>query len=75
MTLVIRDNGTGYPEELLASDWKHEGEEGHIGLTNVCRRLRLIYGEKADIRLFNERGAVTMIRIPYIAMDGMTEEE
>ena len=75
VTLVIRDNGTGYPEELLASDWKHEGEEGHIGLTNVCRRLRLIYGEKADIRLFNERGAVTMIRIPYIAMDGMTEEE
>ncbi len=75
VTLVIRDNGAGYPEELLASDWKHEGEEGHIGLTSVCRRLKLIYGEKAKLWLSNEGGAVTTIRIPYIAMEDMPVEE
>ncbi len=71
----IWDNGIGYSDELLNSDWKHTGGNGHIGLTNVYRRLHLIYGERADIRLGNENGAVTTIRIPYIVVDDGANED
>lgn len=69
--LIIRicDNGEGYSDELLSLDWDQKNEEGHIGLTNVYRRLKLIYDEKAEIQLQNHNGAVTVLRIPYIAVD------
>ncbi len=71
----IRDNGVGYSDELLESDWKHIGESEHIGLTNVYRRLCLIYGDRSDIRLENESGAVTTIKLPYIAVDDGANED
>lgn len=73
--LRISDNGEGYSEELLHLDWNEKNEEGHIGLTNVYRRLKLIYDEKADIWLSNENGAVAVIRVPYIAVDNQDFEE
>lgn len=69
LKMVIKDNGVGYSEELLHSDWKHENEDGHIGLSNVWNRLNLIYGEKADIQISNDNGAVTTLKIPYISVD------
>lgn len=74
LTIRIHDNGEGYSEALLRQGWKQKKEEGHIGLANVYKRLRLIYEEKADIKLLNENGAVTIIRIPYIAVDYMEDE-
>lgn len=71
LTLSIRDNGKGYSEELLQTDWEEKKEEGHIGLTNVYKRLKLIYDEKAKIQLSNDGGAVATIQIPYISVDVM----
>ena len=67
----ISDNGEGYSEELLKKGWEHKNEEGHIGLTNVYHRLKLIYAEKANIQLMNDHGAVTIVTVPYIAVDNM----
>ncbi len=75
LRIRIRDNGVGYSDELLGSDWKHTGESEHIGLTNVYRRLCLIYGDRSDIRLENESGAVTTIKLPYIAVDDGANED
>ncbi len=69
--LTIRDNGQGYSDELLQMSWEEKNEEGHVGLTNVYRRLKLIYNENAEIHLENDNGAVTIIKIPYIAVDNM----
>lgn len=71
--LIIRvcDNGGGYSKELLQQNWKEQKEEGHIGLTNVYQRLKLIYDEKADIQLMNDQGAVTIVKVPYISVDNI----
>ena len=67
--LEIRDTGRGYSEEILRADWKNVNDEGHIGLSNIYHRLKIVYGEKADMQIRNDGGAVTTIRIPYIAAD------
>ena len=66
MFIIISDNGSGYPKELLDTDWKNEGFGEHIGLKNVYKRLRLIYEEKADICLENDDGAKSTITLPFI---------
>ena len=69
--LVIRvsDNGEGYREEILQSNWEEINEEGHIGLLNVYRRLKLIYDDKAELHLMNDQGAVAIVKVPYISVD------
>ncbi len=73
--LEIRDNGVGYSEELLTDFVQKDGENngGRVGLTNVRERMRLIYGEDADMEILNDGGAVTRIRIPLIGTDGIPE--
>jgi two-component system sensor histidine kinase YesM len=63
------DNGAGYSEELLQKNWEQINADGHIGLTNVYRRLKLIYDDKADIHLMNNYGAVAIVKVPYISVD------
>ncbi len=71
LSLIIRDNGRGYSDELLQMDWEEKSESGHIGLENVYKRLKLIYNDKAKIYLKNDGGAVTTIVLPYISVDNM----
>lgn len=73
--LEIRDTGRGYSEEILRADWKQENDESHIGLSNVYHRLKIVYDEKADMQVRNDGGAVTTIRIPYIAADGIDMDD
>jgi len=67
--IVISDNGFGYPDGIMNSDWDEKNQEGHIGLSNIYHRIKLIYKDKADIILQNNQGAKTIIKIPYIALN------
>ena len=70
--LTVRDNGEGYSEQVLqAVQQGGQGEEGekHVGIRNVQARLRIIYGEKASITLYNDQGAVTEVRLPLILQE------
>ncbi len=75
LVLEIRDNGTGFSEEMLRSlrFRIHEIEEGkvsiestggHIGLVNTC--LRLYYYSKGAMRvtIANDSGAVITMTFP-----------
>ena len=73
--LEIRDTGRGYSEEILRADWKDENDEGHIGLSNIYHRLKIVYDKKADMQIRNDGGAVTTIQIPYIAADGIDMDD
>lgn len=73
--LEIRDTGRGYSEEILRADWKQENDEGHIGLSNIYHRLKIVYDKKADMQIRNDGGAVTTVRIPYIAADGIDMDD
>lgn len=69
LIITIRDNGKGYPKELLGRDWKYRREEGHIGLSNVYTRMKLIYEDGVDIRLYNDNGAVSVLTMPCIVVE------
>jgi sensor histidine kinase YesM len=69
--IVISDTGNGFPQqilELIETDRPiiYDGCE-HIGIRNTLQRIRMAYGEKADIKLSNMRenyGAVVEITLP-----------
>lgn len=69
--LCVSDNGKGFDDEILT---KIENEEEiyynnrrHVGLLNIKKRLKLIYGETAQLHLSNmdkSFGAISEVRIP-----------
>lgn len=64
---TVRDNGKGYPTEILENFQEGKEPEGkHIGLWNLKRRLVIQYGGRADFRIGNLSpcGACTRIIIP-----------
>lgn len=69
ISIVIRDNGIGFSEEQLEMlnclpDTSLPGR--HIGIENVCHRLKYIYGELVHILFSNSKtgGAVVELQIP-----------
>ncbi|MCA0755773.1 histidine kinase [Paenibacillus sp. N4] len=71
MSISIRDTGPGFScqvlEELQAGRSVQNEKGEHIGIWNVERRLRLLYGEAVSIRYDNDKetgGAVIEMIIP-----------
>ncbi|WP_244209051.1 sensor histidine kinase [Paenibacillus ferrarius] len=66
----IRDTGPGFADEVLEKlrqEINLTSKEGeHIGIWNVRRRLRLLYGEQASIRFSNDNGAIVDIFMPIM---------
>lgn len=71
--LIIRviDNGCGMPQEradsLLDEEQHNQGGMRRIGIANVNRRMKEIYGESHGLKIISEEGTGTEIimRIPY----------
>jgi two-component system sensor histidine kinase YesM len=67
--ISIRDNGPGFPEDVLArlanGSWS-QGDGEQVGIWNVQKRLGILYQDRASITCFNHPlgGAVVEIRIP-----------
>jgi len=51
LTLSVQDNGQGMDTERVLRDMRVVPNERHIGLSNAYQRMKLIYGQEADIRL------------------------
>ena len=65
--IEVEDNGLGMTSERLDQVFSGTDDNGSgIGLRNVGERLRVIYGELADLRLASEpgRGTVARLEIP-----------
>lgn len=72
ISFEIKDNGRGFckdslqmlSKETLDSDYS---QQHGIGIKNVVNRLKLLYGNQATIRFFNNEagGASVSIKIPY----------
>lgn len=65
ISLVVSDNGTGWPEDFHISDEEHSTES--IGLANVSRRMKLTFGDACRFKLFTSEsgGASAEIIFPY----------
>ena len=73
---TFRDNGQGYPDETLAILNSAEPEKvGGIGLTNIIRSLRMLYGEKAEFVFENDEGTFSECIFPARVADTKPGEE
>lgn len=70
LEIIVQDNGPGFREDVLAllqgdEDLYFDGRV-HIGITNVKKRLNILYGERSSITIDNrpEGGARIAIGIP-----------
>ena len=80
MCIRIADTGKGMPEETLAAiecfkKEKLSQKELGIGIQNAIERLSVIYGDDADICVYNsiEGGATVDIFMPVIAPESYAE--
>ncbi len=75
--VCIWDTGRGYPPEVLQRliaesenpmEDDQTGDGTHIGLSNTIQRIRLLYGEKAEIHFSNREGAGAQcdILLPFV---------
>lgn len=61
----ISDNGVGIPEGK--KDMLTSGTDGHIGCSNVHKRIRMLFGENYGVSVVNvKRGTKILIRLPCI---------
>lgn len=66
--IIVKDNGNGIEEEMLKKlNDESEEMDGHVGIANVRKRLKLYYGEAADIYFESLPGSYTRAHlfIPY----------
>ena len=70
LKVSIRDNGKGYPVDILTAinsdEDLFEGDTHGIGIRNVKERLRLIFGENVYIHFYNDQGSVVEYVIPVM---------
>lgn len=74
--ITVQDDGLGIPPERLEEirSWlKDNGplsKDKHIGLQNVDRRLRYLYGEEYGLQVSSEAGAGTTVSLTIPAQSG-----
>ena len=61
----IEDNGVGFdPASLdLSGEAADTGSHNHIALPNVLRRLHLLYGDRADLKITSAPGKGTQVML------------
>ena len=67
--IKLSDNGVGYGKDMLDKLNCEESdlyEDYHVGITNLKKRIELIYGTNYYITFYNEPagGACTLIYLP-----------
>ncbi|SHO47237.1 sensor histidine kinase [Anaerocolumna xylanovorans] len=65
--ITILDNGTGFSDEVLEkiNGTKGELDRENIGISNVKKRIELIYGDKGTILFSRSNGSCIEIYLPY----------
>ena len=65
LDIQVKDNGSGYDEDVLRmlNEEPKPGEK-HIGISNLKRRCRIMYGDKAEFSFTNDDGAASECIIP-----------
>ena len=79
VNITVSDNGSGFSAEEMSRlnrEGCHEQEGSHVGLANVLRRMRLLYGKETAIAFENNRGGGARIELflPYGANEEQTDE-
>ncbi len=60
---IVQDDGVGFDVDILSKDRDNKVKLGGYGVNNTIERLKIFYGEKADVRIESSRGVGTKISI------------
>ena len=67
VNIIVEDNGQGMDakmiEQIIKSFESDKFSDKNIGICNVYSRLKLIYGENADLKIYSEENKFTKILI------------
>ena len=67
LEILIRDNGEGYPDELLTVLNEAPAEGGcSVGINNLKRRCGFLYKEDVQFAFYNDGGAVSDVFFPIV---------
>lgn len=73
LLLRVRDNGEGIPpariQELKKEDYTSEGRHHGVGIKNIRKRLRIIYGGRSDVRIESKEGQGTQVTLQIDGYD------
>lgn len=76
--VYIEDNGEGITKEKMDKLWEpnpsNQGDHHGIGLKNVDKRLKLLYGEESGLFIESESGKGTIVTIKIINYDTLAKE-
>lgn len=67
--IVVRDDGVGCNEQLVQAQLEASTSR-HIGVANIYRRLRLHFGDRAQLSFRSAPGRGTSVRITIEDIDG-----
>ncbi|MDF2923056.1 MAG: hypothetical protein K0R57_1970 [Paenibacillaceae bacterium] len=79
--IIVRDDGRGFAPATLACFNRQEFGDGdgiHLGVWNVVQRMRMVFGERAEVSFMNAfpKGAIVRLLMPARgALHEMEEEE
>ena len=73
--LIVEDNGCGIDEQILKDRFQSKKESigNSIGIRNVIERLKLIYSDKAELKIETQKDEYTKVIIEIV--DGMDSED
>jgi len=77
IVFMVKDDGFGILEDKIQKiydSFHNASETDGVGVNNVYQRIRLYYGEKADIRIESELDCGTKVYI-YIPVDMVEKDE
>jgi two-component system sensor histidine kinase YesM len=79
MEFTISDNGHGFPVEIFevfAAEKIYTDKHGreHIGIWNMRKRLKLLYGENAQMSIHNQAGGGALVRMSIPLREDMGSE-
>ncbi|GMQ56688.1 ATP-binding protein [Vallitalea sediminicola] len=65
ISIIVQDDGVGIPKEKLAHILDEEYASKSVGIRNVNKRMKQIYGYGIEIDSEPHKGTIVRIRIPY----------
>lgn len=77
IVFMVKDDGFGILEDkinMIYDSFRKAVETDGVGVNNVFQRIRLYYGEKADIKIESELDCGTKVYI-YIPLDKVEKDE
>lgn len=69
----VGDTGKGIPEEIQMKILSGEGFSGHVGLYNIHKRLKKLYGKGLCFTKDDTYGSIVYFDVPYVTREVVDE--